>query len=101
MEKIYVWIGDVMENKILIKVLSCLEKYKEKPVAIRQKGFVSSEFIIKKLFLNFDNDILCLKDESDKTYISININQIYKIEELEKSSNLFLDNDMQLEILLF
>lgn len=90
-----------MENKNLIKILSCLEKYKEKPVAIKQKGFVSSEFFIKKLFLNFDNDILCLKDELDKTYISININQIYKIEELEKSSNLFLDNDMQLEILLF
>ena len=101
MEKIYVWIGDGMENKNSIKILSCLERYKEKPVAIKQKGFVSSELFVNMLLFDIDNDILYLKDKLDKTYISININQIYKIEESEKSSNLFLDNDMQLEILLF
>lgn len=90
----------IVENKNLIKILYCLEKYKENPVAIKQKGFVSSELFIKKLAFDINNDILCLKDELDKTYFSININQIYKIEEAENSLYFYLDNDMQLEILL-
>lgn len=88
-------------DKMLIIVLKRLEKFKEKPVAVKQKGFVSSEFYIKKLVYDVENDILVLKDDIDKTYFSINLNQIYGVKELKNSLCFSLDNDIQLDISFF
>ena len=53
-----------MDDRMLMNVLNCLEKYKEKPIALKQKGFVSSQFYIKKLVYGIENDILTMQMET-------------------------------------
>ncbi len=90
-----------MDARMLMNVLNCLEKYKEKPIALKQKGFVSSQFYIKKLVYGIENDILTIKDDIDKTHFSINLNQVYDVKELKNSLCFSLDNDIDVEILIF
>ncbi len=90
-----------MDDRMLMNVLNCLEKYREKPIAIKQKGFVSCQFYIKKLVYGIENDILTIKDDIDKMYFSINLNQVYDVKDTENKLCFSLDNDINLEILIF
>ena len=61
-------------------------------------GFVSNQLFIDKLIYNIEFDTLNLKDELKDTYVSINLNQVYKIDYAEKEILLYLDDDTQIKI---
>lgn len=87
-----------MENKIKLEVLDRIEKNNKKPITVKQEGFICSKLHIEKLAFDLDYDILKLKDELSEIYFSINVNQIYKIEENKRAIHFYLDNDTQIEI---
>ena len=88
----------MMENKMIVKIENCLDKLKQKPVRIQQKGFIISQFFIDKLMYKIQNDILNLRDETKEVYLSLNMNQVYQIEFGENKIILFLDNDTVIEL---
>ena len=51
-----------------------------------------------KLMYKIQDDILNLRDEVKEVYLSLNLNQVYKIEISENKIILFLDNDTEIEI---
>ena len=87
-----------MNNQMIVKIEQCLDKLKQKPIKISQKGFIMNQFFIDKLMYKIQDDILNLRDEIKEIYLSLNLNQVYQIEISENKLNLFLDNDTQIEI---
>lgn len=86
-----------MEKELLEKI----EFLKGKNVRINIKGFLEIGFNIRKLLYSCDKDILKLKDELKEAYITININQIYKIQNRENKISLSLDNDTMVELFIY
>ena len=78
------------------KILGELNKHVQKPVIIKQTGFISSEFFINSLTYKIGIDTLTLRDEKENIYISINLNQVYKEETSKNSIQMFLDNDTEI-----
>lgn len=87
-----------MEDKMIVKIENCLEKIKDKPIKIKQNGFIMNQFFMKKLIYKIQSDILNLRDETQETYLSLNLNQVYQVEIYENKINLFMDNDTEIEI---
>lgn len=87
-----------MENSITNKLIDNLKQFEDKAVTLQQMGFVSNQLFIEKLIYNIEFDTLNLKDDLKDTYVSINLNQVYKIDCAEKEVLLYLDNDTQIKI---
>ena len=87
-----------MENTKTNNLIESLKQFEKKPVIIRQMGFVSNQLFIDKLIYNIEFDTLNLKDELKDTYVTINLNQVYKIDYAEKEILLYLDDDTQIKI---
>ena len=87
-----------MENQMIVKIENCLDKLKQKPVRVQQKGFIVNQFFIDKLMYKVQNDVLNLRDETKEIYLSLNLNQVYQIEVGENKIILFLDNDTEMEL---
>ena len=89
-----------MDDQMIVKIEKSLEKLKQKPVKISQKGFIISQFFLDKVMYKIQNDILNLRDETKETYLSLNLNQVYQVQISENKIILFLDNDTEIEISL-
>ena len=87
-----------MNNQMIVKIESSLDKLKQKPIKISQNGFIMNQFFMDKLMYKIQDDILNLRDEMKEVYLSLNLNQVYQVEISENKLNLFLDNDTQIEI---
>jgi len=87
-----------MNNQMIVKIESSLDKLKQKPIKISQKGFIINQFFMDKLMYKIQGDILNLRDEVKETYLSLNLNQVYQIEISENKITLFMDNDTEIEI---
>ena len=87
-----------MNKEMIVKIEKCLDNLKQKPVIIKQNGFIINQFSIDRLIYKIQNDILNLRDELKETYLSLNLNQVYKLEISENKLNLFLDNDTEIQI---
>ena len=87
-----------MNKKMIVKIEECLENLRDKPIKISQTGFLINQFFIDKLMYKIQNDILNLRDEVKEVYLSVNLNQVFKIEISENKIILFLDNDLEIQI---
>ena len=87
-----------MESQMIVRIENCLDKLKQKPVTLQQKGFIVNQFFIDKLIYKVQNDIISLRDETKEVYLSLNLNQVYQIEFSEEKINLYLDNDTEIQI---
>lgn len=89
-----------MDNQMIVNIEKNLDKLKQKPVKISQKGFIINQFFMNKLMYKIQSDILNLRDEAKEVYLSLNLNQVYQVENSENKIILFLDNDTEIEISL-
>jgi len=87
-----------MNNQMIVKIEKCLDKLKQKPIKIKQNGFIMNQFFMDRLMYKIQDDILNLRDEAKEIYLSLNLNQIYQVEISENKIILFLDNDTEIEI---
>ena len=87
-----------MNNQMIVKIETCLDKLKQKSIRIGQKGFIMNQFFMDKLMYKIQDDVLNLRDEVNEIYLSLNLNQVYQVEISENRINLFLDNDTEIEI---
>ena len=87
-----------MNNEMIVKIEKCLDNLKQKPIKVKQNGFIMNQFFIDKLMYKIQDDILNFRDEMKEIYLSLNLNQVYQVEISENKLNLFLDNDTQIEI---
>lgn len=87
-----------MEEQAIEKIEKCLFDLQGKMVRINQRGFIYSQFIIENLIYKIQNDILNLRDNKKDIYISVNLNQVYKMELGKHILMLFMDNDTELKI---
>ena len=78
------------------KILGELNKHVQKPIVINQTGFISSKFFINSLTYEIKLDTLTLRDGKENIYISINLNQVCKVETSKNSIQMFLDNDTEI-----
>lgn len=86
----------MMKEEQKEKILGELNKHAQKPIVINQTGFISSQFYINSLTYGIELDILSIKDEKEEIYLSINLNQVYKVETSKNSIQMFLDNDTEI-----
>lgn len=86
----------MMKEEQKEKILGELNKHAQKPIVINQTGFISSQFYINSLTYGIELDILTIKDEKEEIYLSINLNQVYKVETSKNSIQMFLDNDTEI-----
>lgn len=70
-----------------------LNQFLEKNVIIMQDGFLESHYFIQELKYFFKDDILTIADRNSSTYLKMNTNQIFKIENDEEKTKIYLDND--------
>ena len=87
-----------MNNQMIVKIESSLDKLKQKPIKISQKGFIINQFFMDRLMYKIQDDILNLRDEVKEVYLSLNLNQVYQVEISENRMVLFLDNDTEIEL---
>ena len=87
-----------MNNQMIVKIESSLDKLKQKPIRISQKGFIINQFFMDKLMYKIQDDILNLRDEVKEVYLSLNLNQVYQVEISENKIVLFMDNDTEIQI---
>ena len=87
-----------MNNEMIVKIKKCLDNLKQKPVKIRQNGFLMNQFFMSQLIYKIQDDILNLRDEAKEIYLSLNLNQVYQVEISENKIILFMDNDTEIEI---
>ena len=87
-----------MNNEMIVKIEKSLEKLRQKPVKIKQDGFIMNQFFIDVLIYKIQSDTLNLRDETNEVYLSLNLNQVYQVEIYENKLNLFMDNDTEVEI---
>lgn len=78
------------------ELMNFLDNNKEKNIVINQLGFIESQFYINKMGYVLKNDILTISDSKQK--ISINTNQIYKLDYINQGIIIYLDNDTEIKI---
>lgn len=78
------------------ELMKFLDNNKEKNIVINQLGFIESQFYINKMGYVLKNDILTISDSKQK--ISINTNQIYKLDYINQGIIIYLDNDTEIKI---
>lgn len=89
-----------MENQMIVRIEKYLEKLQQKPIRVQQNGFLMNQFFMEKMMYKIQNDTLNLRDETKETYLSLNLNQVYKVEIGENRMILFLDNDTEIQLSL-
>lgn len=89
-----------MNDQMIVKIETMLDKLKQKPVKIGQSGFIINQFFIDKLMYKIQSDILNLRDAKREEYLSLNLNQVYQVEIGVNKIKFFLDNDTEIEISL-
>ena len=87
-----------MQNELREKILEELKKHEKKQNTIKQTGFISNQFYINSLTYQLKIDTLTIKDEKEKIYVCINLNQVYKVDIHENNIQIYLDNDTQIFI---
>ena len=87
-----------MKQDMIVKIEKYLEKLQQKPVTIKQDGFLINQFFMEKMMYKIQNDTLNLRDEMKEVYISLNLNQVYQVEIGENKMILFLDNDTKIKL---
>lgn len=80
------------------EILKVIQNLKGKTINIRQEGFLETQFIIKDLKYNVIDDILKIEENREENFISMNLNQIYNMEQTEEKIILYLDNDTIIKI---
>ncbi len=87
-----------MESQMTQKIEQFFTNARKKYVRINQTGFIMSQNFINMPICIIHDDILNLRDEKRHEFISINLNQVYKLEIRRNKLILFLDNDIELKI---
>lgn len=85
-----------MKESQQIKLQEKLNMLQGKYIEVLQKGFLQSQYTIAKCNYCFKKDILNFKDETSKSELKININQVYKIDYDKNRIKFYLDNDMEI-----
>lgn len=80
------------------EILKVIQNLKGKTINIRQEGFLETQFIIKDLKYNVIDDILKIEENREENFISMNLNQIYNMEQTKEKIILYLDNDTIIKI---
>lgn len=86
-----------MDDKIK-NILNRIEELKNKKVKILISGFIEISFIIDDLESDFQADILKLEDAKNNSYVTINLNQTYDAKIDEYVIELYMDNDVVVNI---
>lgn len=89
-----------MEEKMIVRIEKCLDKFQQKSIKVNQNGFIINQFFIKKMVYKIQSDTLNLRDETKEVYLSLNLNQVYQVEVGENKIILFLDNDTVINLSL-
>lgn len=71
-----------------------------KDIIILQKGFLESKFEIESLSYKVEYEVLKINSQNNKNYIKINLNQIYEIEIKNNEIEIYLDNDIKVNLTL-
>ena len=79
-------------------ILNRIEELKNKKVKILISGFIEISFIIDDLESDFQADILKLEDAKNNSYVTINLNQTYDAKIDEYVIELYMDNDVVVNI---
>lgn len=87
-----------MKNQMVQKVEDFLKEMEKKTIRVNQLGFIVSQFYISELIYIIKDDILNLRDSEGHEFISINLNQVYKLEVGKNKLTLYLDNDSKMKI---
>lgn len=69
-----------------------------KDIIILQKGFLESKYEIDNLSYKVEYEILEINSQNNKNYIKINLNQIYEIEIKSDEIEIYLDNDIKVNL---
>ena len=77
-----------------------LNTWKEKNIIVKQEGFIESKYKIKKISYKIEYEVLSIFGQEKESYIQINLNQVYKIEQEKDEINLYLDNDICISLKL-
>ena len=75
-----------------------LKGLQNQSIEIKITGCIESNFSIEKLEYSLEKDILEIKDKESKGNISVNLNQAYQVEEKERKLQVYLDNDLMVQI---
>ena len=89
-----------MENPIIQKVAEDIKKFNKEAITIKQTGFIANQIFIDRLIYNIEYDTLNLKDEFKGNYVTINLNQVYKVEKSNNELTLYIDNDTQITLII-
>lgn len=87
-----------MKSQMARKIEQFLKGLKKRTIRVSQTGFIMSQFFINNVIYKVKDDILNLRDETQSEFISINLNQVYKLEIRINKLVLFLDNDIEIRI---
>lgn len=77
-----------------------LKKFIGRDILIIQDGFLESKQLMRKMTYFVEEEILNINDQKREYYLKINLNQIYKVEDIEKGIKIYIDNDTEFSILL-
>ena len=83
---------------MLEKIVPFLKGLQNQSIEIKITGCIESNFSIEKLEYSLEKDILEIKDKESKGNISVNLNQAYQVEEKERELQVYLDNDLMVQI---
>lgn len=81
-----------------INLLEILNKYLGEIVVIKQEGFLGAQYVIEKMHCGLQDEILRMWSAESGSYVSVNINQIYKVENSEEQIRIYMDNDTVINI---
>ena len=76
-----------MKNEIIKSLLEALEKLNGKTITLKQKGFVENKITIESFKYDLNLDILKIEDKKSEQYVTINLNQINKIDNTNEGKN--------------
>lgn len=85
-----------MEKSMIQKIDKFLENLNDRNINIKQQGFILSKIIIENFKYEIEKEILNLKDVKRDIYMTINLNQVYKVEIGNNKLKLYLDNDLEI-----
>jgi len=82
-----------MDKNEIINLEKKLNHFIGRNVIVFQGGFLQSQYSIPKVKYFIEYDVLTIFSEENENFIKINLNQIYQLENEEKSIKFYLDND--------
>lgn len=69
-----------------------------KDIIILQEGFLESKYEIENLSYKIEYEILEINSQNNKNSIAINLNQIYEIKIENNEIEIYLDNDIKVNL---